>query len=136
MFAIPGRGAMTCGCMQMIPYSTLSGFYTYCTSHLQGNTSSFLGFYSRIFPLFFDSVLYLQGVHSGEFIILMHRVYKHYKHLKRHFFSFATFLTVVICVLSEPRATSADGQRADLKRAKSKCLEDPPPPPPVKRMAV
>lgn len=54
------------------------------TSHLQGtHTPVFSWVFIRGYSLcFFPSLLYLQGVHSAEFIILMHRVYKHYKHLK------------------------------------------------------
>lgn len=53
------------------------------TSHLHGHTPVFSWVFIPGYSLcFFPSVLYLQGVPSGEFIILMHRVYKYYKHLK------------------------------------------------------
>lgn len=78
----PMEGCITCGFVQTIPCSTLCGFYIY-TSHLQGHTPVFSWDFILGYSLcFFPSVLYLQEVHSGEFVILMHRVYKHYKHLK------------------------------------------------------
>lgn len=86
----------------------------------------------------FFPLLYLQGVHSGEFIILMHHVYKHYKHLKPPLLFFCSIPHG--CNLCALRAQSDFSRRSKsrIEKSKIKVSGGPPPPPPptMKRMAV